>query len=61
MAIASPNIQVSIIEATEFPDLVRHYHVSGVPKAIVNDRIEILGALPESMFVPQVVEAARDA
>ncbi len=61
MAIANPNIKVSIVEATEFPELVRRYQISGVPKTVVDDRVEILGALPEEMFVPQVVQAASDA
>jgi predicted DsbA family dithiol-disulfide isomerase len=45
------------VEATEFPDLARRYHVSGVPKTVVNDQVEILGALPEDMFVEQVLSA----
>ena len=32
-------------------DLARRYRVTGVPKTVVNDSIEILGALPEDMFV----------
>ena len=51
MAFASPQITASAIEATEFMDLSRRYHVTGVPKTIVNDTIEIMGALPEEMYV----------
>jgi hypothetical protein len=43
------------VEATEFPDLARKYHVTGVPKTVVNDQIEILGALPEEMYVEQAL------
>lgn len=32
-------------------DLSRKYRVTGVPKTIVNETIEILGGLPEQMFV----------
>ena len=46
MAFANPHITALSVEATEFPDLARRYHVSGVPKTIVNDEVEILGALP---------------
>ena len=45
------------MEATEFPDLARTYQVSGVPKTIVNDAVEILGAVPEDMFVDQTLLA----
>ena len=32
-------------------DLSRRFRVTGVPKTIVNDTVEIMGALPEDMFV----------
>ena len=32
-------------------DLSRRYHVTGVPKTIVNESIEILGAVPEAQFI----------
>jgi len=43
MAIENPNITTVTIEATEFPELVRRYRVNGVPKTVVDDRVEILG------------------
>jgi hypothetical protein len=55
MAFASPMITAIAVEATEFPDLARKYHVSGVPKTVVNDEVEILGALPEDAFVEQAL------
>jgi predicted DsbA family dithiol-disulfide isomerase len=51
MAFANPHITADAIEATEFMDLTRKYRVTGVPKTVVNEDIEILGALPEDMFV----------
>jgi glutaredoxin-like protein len=61
MAIESPHIRASCVEATEFPDLTRKHRVTGVPKTVVNDDVEILGALPEDAFVRQVVGAHDDA
>ena len=58
LAAASEHITASVIEATEFPDLVRHYQVTGVPKTLVDDRIEILGVQPEDVFVKAVSESA---
>ena len=55
MAFANPHITALSVEATEFPDLARRYHVSGVPKTIVNDEVEILGALPQDAFVEQAL------
>ena len=51
MAVESPHIRATSVEATEFMELSRKYRVTGVPKTIVNDTIEILGALPEDVFV----------
>jgi glutaredoxin-like protein len=55
MAWANPNITAYAVEVTEYPDLARRYHVSGVPKTVVDDRVEILGALPEDAFVEQAL------
>ena len=60
MAFASPRITATAVEATEFPDLARRYQVSGVPKTIVNDTVEILGALPPDMFIEQALAAPSD-
>ena len=57
MAFASPHITAFAVEATEYPDLARRYRVTGVPKTVVNDQIEILGALPEDAFVSQALVA----
>ena len=56
MAFANPLITAYAVEATEFPDLARRYHVSGVPKTVVNEMIEILGGLPQDQFVAQALQ-----
>jgi glutaredoxin-like protein len=60
LAVESPLITASCVEATEFMDLSRKFRVTGVPKTIVNESIEILGALPEARFVRAVVGASED-
>jgi len=55
IAWANPNVTAYAIEATEYPDLARHYRVTGVPKTIVNDQVEILGAVPEDTFIEQTL------
>ena len=57
MAIESPLIRATCVEATEFLDLSQRYRVTGVPKTIVDGTIEMLGALPESVFVRTAVGA----
>jgi predicted DsbA family dithiol-disulfide isomerase len=56
MAAANEMIRADAIEATEFMDLSRKYRVTGVPKTIVNETIEIMGGLPEQVFVRAVLE-----
>lgn len=56
LAAASPRISAAVIEATEFPDLARRYRVSGVPKTVVDDRVELLGVQPEDEFVRAVLQ-----
>jgi glutaredoxin-like protein len=55
MAVASPLVTTYAVEATEFPDLAGRYRVTGVPKTVVDDTVEVLGALPEEDFVQQAV------
>jgi glutaredoxin-like protein len=55
MAWVNPQITAYAVEATEFPDLTRRYHVTGVPKTVVQNGVEILGAIPEDDFVRQAL------
>jgi predicted DsbA family dithiol-disulfide isomerase len=57
MAIASERVTATAIEATEFPDMAQAYQVSGVPKIVINDRVEFMGALPEPQFLDAVLQA----
>jgi predicted DsbA family dithiol-disulfide isomerase len=59
MAVESERVTADVIEATEFPDLARRYAVRGVPKIVINDRAEFVGALPESEYVAQVRAAVE--
>jgi glutaredoxin-like protein len=50
MAVEHPLITATCVEATEFPELTRRYHVTGVPKTVAGTA-EVMGALPEDQFV----------
>lgn len=60
MAFSNPSITASAIEATEFMDLSRKYRVTGVPKTVVNEEVEIMGALPEPTFVRAALQIPED-
>ena len=55
IAWSNPNVTAYAVEATEYPDLARRYRVTGVPKTVVNDQVEILGAVPEDTFIEQTL------
>jgi predicted DsbA family dithiol-disulfide isomerase len=57
MATEFAHVTADIIEANEFPDLSQRYQVTGVPKTIVNDKVEFLGAVPEEHFVAAIQQA----
>lgn len=55
LAVESDLITTTAVSAVEFPDLVRRFRVTGVPKTIINEKTDILGAVPEADFVSTVV------
>ena len=57
MAVEFPNIIADVIEAGEFPEMSRAYGVSGVPKIVINDKVEFVGAVPEQHFVAAIQQA----
>jgi len=60
MAVESPNISATCVEASEFHDLSRQYRVTGVPKTVSSGGAEILGALPEDEFVRGLLDGQND-
>jgi predicted DsbA family dithiol-disulfide isomerase len=58
-AMLSSQITLDVIEANEFPQLASAYSVYGVPKTVINDKVEYDGAVPEPMFVKRLLEATE--
>jgi predicted DsbA family dithiol-disulfide isomerase len=57
LAIENEHMTADVIEVSEFIDLAQRYQVQGVPKTVINDKVEFVGALPEPRFVQQVLQA----
>jgi len=55
MAREDSRIKASSVDAAEFMDLSQRFHVTGVPKTVVNGSTEIMGAVPEAAFVRAVL------
>ncbi|MCX8153229.1 MAG: thioredoxin family protein [Candidatus Bathyarchaeota archaeon] len=58
LAVESDLIRADIIEGSEFPHLVQKYAVIGVPKVVINDKIEFVGAFSEDLFAEHVLLGA---
>jgi glutaredoxin-like protein len=56
-AVENSLIKAEAIDAGEFPDMAIKYGVMGVPKIVVNEKVEFVGAVPEEMFLEQVLKA----
>jgi len=49
-ALENDLISADAIDANEFPQLAIKYAIMGVPKIVVNEKVEFVGAVPENMF-----------
>ena len=58
LAIESNMIRADVINSNEFPTLAQKYAVMGVPKIIINEKVEFMGAFSEDLFAEHVVLGA---
>jgi glutaredoxin-like protein len=58
LAIESDMVKADIIETSEFPDLAMKYNVIGVPKIVINEKVEFVGAFNEDLFAEHVLLGA---
>ena len=55
LALASDLITADCVETTEFPHLGARYNVFGVPRTVINEVIQIEGAVPEKALVSELM------
>ena len=55
LAIESDKVKADVIETSEFPDLAQKYNVIGVPKIVINEKVEFVGAFNEDLFAEHVL------
>jgi glutaredoxin-like protein len=58
-AVESDFVRADIIDVGEFPHLGHKYAVMGVPKTVINEKVEFVGAVPEEIFLEHILLAAR--
>ncbi|HPM76605.1 MAG TPA: thioredoxin family protein [bacterium] len=56
-AMINDNIVGDMVEISEFPFLAQKYDVQGVPKTIINEKWDVVGAAPEQQFLAKIQEA----
>jgi glutaredoxin-like protein len=52
-------ITAEVIDASEFTQLAIKYMVMATPKTIINEKTEFIGAIPENLFLDQVLKATQ--
>lgn len=57
-AIENDKVSLSIIDATEFPQLAGLYNVMAVPRTVVNRGHAFEGAAPEERFLEEILKGA---
>jgi len=58
-AMASDFIRADMVEIAEFPHLVQKYDVQGVPRTIINETFHLVGALPDEIFLQEILNAVK--
>ncbi|MEM2968799.1 MAG: thioredoxin family protein [Candidatus Bathyarchaeia archaeon] len=58
LAVESDLIRADVIDGGEFPHLAQKYAVIGVPKVVINEKIEFVGAFSEDLFAEHVLLGA---
>jgi glutaredoxin-like protein len=58
-AIENDLIKADVIEASEFPHLSLKYGIMGVPKTVINEKIDFIGVFPEDLFLEHVLLATH--
>lgn len=58
-AVESDLVRADVVDVGEFPHIGHKYGVMGVPKVVINEKVEFMGAVPEEIFIEHVLLAAR--
>ena len=51
LAVENDLIRADMVEVIEFPYLATKYQVMGVPRTVINETIQLEGAMPEEMLM----------
>lgn len=58
-ALQHVKVKASVIEATEFPDLVQKYRLEATPTIVINERLVLPGAIDEATMADYLLRAVE--
>jgi len=61
IALESDLVRAELLDATEYPELVRAHNVRGVPMTLINGAASIEGAVAAEELVAAILQAAAAA
>lgn len=61
LALTSEHVTADMVEVSEFPHLAAKYQVFGVPRTVINEVIQIEGAVPENILIPELMKVEDEA
>lgn len=61
LAIENEYIKADMVEMVEFPHIAQRYMAMSVPKIIINEVVDFVGAQPPEHFVEEILRALRTA
>ncbi len=56
LAMQNDKVTVDIVESNEFPHLSQRYGIRGVPTTIIDDSLQVVGAVPARSFLDSLKE-----
>jgi len=59
MAVESERLSVDFIDPLAFPELVKKYHIKGVPFAVVDEKMNFYAAMSKDELLDQLEKASR--
>ena len=58
-AMESDYITAEVVDVNEFPQIGIKYNVFGVPKTVINEKVEFISVVPENVFLEHVLAAVK--
>ena len=58
-AMESDLITAEVVDANEFPQVATRFNVFGVPKTVINEKVEFISVVAENVFIEHILAALK--